>query len=205
MRFRFLAALLACVSLAGLTFGDVPPNPRPRPPVPAPPLPPEPKVPTYPLVIEVSPNVAEAKLVIPRKMLGDLRGELPADQANPITVAGRSRLHTVIAGAALALGLAFSGLWLVRRGRGSGKTFGIALGAVCLLGVGAAVWADLAPPRPRPGPVQAPMRSPRMNNVLIEVVEKGDAVKLIVSPDKLSQTMARMLNQQLPLNPAPQR
>ena len=198
MKTRSLAAALLCLFLAGLAQADLPgPRPRPRP-APVQPLPPEPKVPTYPLVLEVRADVAEAKLEIPRKMLGMLKGELQLEEANPPAIAGTPRLHTIIAGSALALGLSFGGLWLVRRGQVSGRTLGLVAGATLFLGIGAAVWADRAPARPRPAPqINAPPRSPRMNNVVIEVVDKGDAVKLVISADKLQQSMIQLLNQQM--------
>ena len=146
MKLRLLAAVLACISLVGPAFGDVPsPNPRPHPaPQPAP-LPPEPKTPTYPLVVESGPNIAEARLIIPPQ---DARPDERRAGTAGIGSLHRGRrpcrLHTIIAGSALALGLAFSGLWLVRRV--NGKTLGLAVGTIVLFGVGAAVWADRAQP-----------------------------------------------------------
>lgn len=205
-----LTAALLCLSFAGLVHADIGPKPPFRPgPVPPAPLPPAPKVPTYPLVIEASPNVAEAKLIIPRKMLGDLKGELPLEETNPTKVAGTPRLHTIIAGSALALGLAFSGLWLVRRNQVSNRTFGLAIGGVLLLGLGAAVWADKGP-RPRPAPlppnqILPQLRSPRMNNVLIEIVDKGDSIKLVINQDKLVQSFLQGMGAPgvVPLQPIP--
>lgn len=106
------------------------------------PLPARSPMPTPPprLVIEVDEQAKVARLVIPSKFVTGRPESVPA--APP---ARSGRLPTVMAGAALALALAFGGLWLVRR-RGAGPGIGVVLVVVAVLGVAAtAAWANLRP------------------------------------------------------------
>jgi len=142
--------------------------------------PPRPKEPAFPLVIEADPKVAEAKLIIPKKMLGTLKGALDSEGADRYgsTV---SPAHTIIAGAALALALTFGGLWLVRKGPGGARSLSLLIGAVTFLGIGALAFANSGPPRP--------IEKPRWDKVVIEVVDNGDEVKLVVNKAKLAKAL----------------
>jgi len=137
-----------------------------------------PKEPTYPLVIEAYPKVEEARLIIPKQMLGKLKAEL--DQEEKGGIAGTSRMQTIIAGVAMTMALAFSGLWLVRRGPNGGRHLALLIGAVGFFGIGAAVMAD--------GAVR-PDRTPRTDKVVIQITDKGDEVKLIVNKGKLAKAI----------------
>jgi len=139
--------------------------------------PPPPKEPTAPLVIEAGPKVEEARLIIPKKMLGDLKAELDREEKGGI--AGTSRMQTIIAGVAMTMALAFSGLWLVRRGPNGSRHLALLLGAVAFFGIGAAVMADRAPPRD----------PARTDKVSIQVTDKGDEVKLIINKAKLAKAI----------------
>jgi hypothetical protein len=141
--------------------------------------PPPPRKPTYPLVVEAGPKVAEARLIIPKKMLGVLKGGLDGNSSDQR--ASLPALHTMIAGGALAVGLAFGGLWLVRRGNAGSRSLAILIGAVAFLGIGAFVWADLAVPKP--------VMPAATDKVIIEVVDQGDEVKLIINKDKLAKVV----------------
>ena len=94
MKTRSLVAVVFCMSFASLAFANMAFR----------------QVVTYPLVIEVSPDATQPKLIIPRQMLDAMHKE-----GNPQTVEGTFRVHSVIAGWAIALGLVFGGLWLVRQ------------------------------------------------------------------------------------------
>lgn len=143
--------------------------------------PPVPKEPTYPLVVEAGPKVQEARLIIPQKMLGKLKSSLDEEGGDAYGAAG-GRMHTIIAGAALALALTFGGLWLVRRGpTGGSRNLAMLISAVAFLSIGAAVWADR---RPAPKP-----EVPRTDKVLIEITDKGDEIKLIVNKAKLAKLL----------------
>jgi hypothetical protein len=160
------AVLLLGLAFAPLAKADVPPPP--------------PKDPTYPLVIEAYPKVAEARLIVPRKMLGKVKAALDGQETEQR--AGLSPTHTIIAGGALAMALAFSGLWLVRKGPGGVRSLVLLVGAVAFLGIGTALWADGVIRRP-PVPVN------RFDRVVIEVTDKGDEVKLIVNKGVLTKAL----------------
>jgi hypothetical protein len=138
------------------------------------------------LTVEVDDRVKEARLQIPANLLPPAAP--PARGAD----AGPWHLPTVVAGLALTLSLASGGLWLLRRG----TTRRVAAGAL-LLGLfalgGAALFAN-APilnvferPPPKPPAPQAPPTlllpaDVRLSpNIVVEVVEKGDGIKLIVN------------------------
>jgi hypothetical protein len=183
--------------------GLIPPGRQP----PAPPKPPPPAA-VVPVVVITDDNVKEARLEIPRKLLRSLRADLGEEQ-EPDTrrvEAPLPRLHTLLAGAALSLAVVTGGLWLTRsRNRLAGRGLMVLLvaGGLLVLGSGA-LWANLAPnpfgPRPNPGPAPNPFQNPGVkppalvlppggitlaDKVGVFVVEKGDAVTLIVNRDDL--------------------
>lgn len=133
---------------------------------------------THPLVIEADPRMPEAKLQIPRKMLGKVKAALDAADGDT-GYAEAPRSHTVLAGLSLALAVTFTGTWLVRRGSMNGRTLAAVGGLVLFLGVGASLWADRAPARP----------APRTNQVIIEIVEEGDSVKLTINNSELTKAL----------------
>src|SRR6267378_6205657 len=138
------------------------------------------------LTVEVEDYTSDSRLQIPRKLIGAMRAAAEAEGGKEDrAVAGGSRLHTIIAGVALSLALALSGLWFVRhRVRFRGQRFTVLLTATSLLVVGGALWADVAGPGWRPrrdrflGPPALP---PASGRVVVEIVDKGDTVKLIVN------------------------
>jgi hypothetical protein len=159
-----LAALALMLAVAQTSRADVP----------APP----PKDPSYPLVIDAQPKAAEARLIIPQKMLGKMRSDAGQGNENEASAFAPSRLQTIVAGAALAMAIAFGGLWLVRRGPGGTRSLALLVGAVAFLGIGATLWADGVI---RPAPVN------RTDRVIIEITDKGDDIKLIVNKAKLAK------------------
>jgi len=56
----------------------------------------------------------------------------------------------------------------------------VLFGTVAFLGIGAMVWADR---RPAPNPAQ------RTDRVIIEIVDKGEEIKLIVNKAKLAKAL----------------
>jgi hypothetical protein len=127
-----LAALLLA---APVLRADIGPGRRPRQPIP--PQPPQQQV---SLVIQVSARVTTPQLIVPIQTL----------RAAPVPrQPGRfGSLSTIMVGVALAMSLAFSGLWLVKRRNGTpGGGMGPMLLAIAFLGLGATtVWADVRPP-----------------------------------------------------------
>jgi hypothetical protein len=133
-----------------------------------------------PLTIEIDDKAKEPKLVIPRKLLGawGAPGKQERSELN------LSPLHTAVVGIALTGALVFGGLWLVRsRGRFGGRGLALLVGSLVLLGAGAAaVWAEPVPiPQPKPAPAIS------FDKTSIEIVEQGDAVKLIVNREHLAK------------------
>ncbi|MEQ1605914.1 MAG: hypothetical protein ABL999_13705 [Pyrinomonadaceae bacterium] len=103
--------------------------------------------------IKMDKSAKEAKLLIPKSQIKQLRAELDAlDDDNGNTAAatgGFTRLQTIVSGAFLSLAFVFGGMWFVRSGRSSTKG-GKALAIAAILGgVGAAttvVFANAGPP-----------------------------------------------------------
>jgi hypothetical protein len=127
------------------------------------------------LVIEVDENAKAARLIIPQRFLGNA----PAPPPRRL-----GQLPTIMVGVALALGLAFSGLWLVRK-RGGGAP--LLLAAVAIVGLGGAtLWANARPirreppPQPKP-PVGLPLLA-TLEPIQVETVARGDTIRLIIPP-----------------------
>ena len=82
----------------------------------------------------------------------------------------------------------------MRRGRGPARTATAVVLALSLVGLGAsAVMADLPrPPRPVRPPIQLPLALPAglqvSENMVLEIVEKGDAVTLVVNKSMVLKT-----------------
>jgi len=146
-----------------------------------------------PFVVEVDEKAKEARLQIPRKLLPNQRAALDNEEQDPRTGSGVSRLHTIVAGIALALALTLGGLWMVRQG-GHFKGHGLALvlGALAFLSLGGVVWANAAVPRDiPPAPEKVVLPEGVKGQVVVEVVEKGDAIKLILPPSMLSKPVLK--------------
>ncbi|MFT3743668.1 MAG: hypothetical protein QM785_05160 [Pyrinomonadaceae bacterium] len=98
-------------------------------------------------------SAKEAKLLIPKSQIKQLRAELDSlDDENGNTAAvtgGFTRLQTIVSGAFLSLAFVFGGMWFVRSGKASTKG-GKALAAAAIFGgIGAAttvVFANAGPP-----------------------------------------------------------
>jgi hypothetical protein len=128
------------------------------------------------LVIEVDPKAKVARLIVPRQFLN----KAPAQPRR------FGQLPTIMVGVALAMSLAFSGLWLVRK-RGVPGVKPLLL-IVALLGIGGgALWADIAPRRP---PVQQPGQPfpglpqgqiiAAFQPIQVETPARGNVIKLII-------------------------
>ena len=72
------------------------------------------------LTINIDAKAKEARLIIPRSQLKQLRAELESldgeDGTNPHVAATVGRVQTIVSGALLSLALIFGGLWFVRSG-----------------------------------------------------------------------------------------
>ena len=137
--------------------------------------------PEHDLVILQDPNIKQAELRIPRRLM---LAEAPS---------GVSTRHAM-AGLALSVGFVGCGLWCLRfRGKQVPRTKLIVAGvmAVLLLGgltAGNFVNAKAQPIRPFPVPVVTLADG---TPVSVQIVEGGDEVQLIVPPDLADKIMKR--------------
>jgi hypothetical protein len=132
------------------------------------------------LVVERDERVKEARLVIPQ-------GLLTADKRR--TDAGWP-LPTLVAGLALAAAFVSGGLWLARRG---GRKVAAVVLVLSLLALGISALQANAPDRerdlkPKVTPIALPASVTLSGNLVLEVAEKGDSVKLIVNSSMLPKT-----------------
>lgn len=105
------------------------------------------------------------KLIIPKKFLAGVKlGQLDAGQTDTELSLTGDRGQTVLAGLAFTMAI---GSVVVFRGRHLRATAVLVAGAL-VLGAGSVGWADIAPPPPPKDKIQ------------IEIVEKGETVRLIM-------------------------
>lgn len=101
--------------------------------------------------IRLERDAQEARLIIPKSQLKQLRAELEAmdDDGSTAAVSGLSRTQTIVSGAFLSLALVFGGMWFARSGRASSP---LAKAAIVMAVVGtisltaSLVYANIGPP-----------------------------------------------------------
>jgi len=110
---------------------------------------------TTQMMIHLKEDAKEAKLVIPRSQLQQLRAQLDAldngvdNTAAIVSSGGITRTQTIVSGLFLSMAIVFGGIWLVRSGKNRSKTAKMAAIAVILLGTGSVamlVYANAGPP-----------------------------------------------------------
>ncbi len=156
---------------------------------------PRPKGVEAPLVVMIDDNARQPRLQVPRKLLGTLKASADSPEDTQTGTAGLPHLHTVMAGVALALALAFGGLWLVRhRGHFGGRGLALFLGMVLCGGIGTAVvWANKPISKGDYDKLLGD-RSPKPaagDKVSIEVTPNGDTVRLIVNRAYLAKHLEK--------------
>lgn len=149
------------------------------------------------LSIRLDQNAAEARLIIPKAQVRQLRAELEEldnesdDRAAAAEAsAGFSRAQTLMSGVFLSLALVFGGLWFVRSGKGS-KTFVILAAVACVGSAATFVLANVGPPNEARS-INGKLFSPAVHTykqawgkVKMETSANGDTIQLIV-PDPQS-------------------
>jgi hypothetical protein len=125
------------------------------------------------IVVETDDKAKQPRLVVPATLLGG--------PPKPGAAPGQAQLPTIMAGVALTLAFVTGGFWLLRKGPGRSL---VLLFALSLVVAGAsAVQADLARP-PQTTPVKLPADVKLSGNqITLEVVPRGDSIKLIVPKD----------------------
>jgi hypothetical protein len=108
------------------------------------------------MMIHLKEDAKEAKLVIPRSQLQQLRAQLDAldsgtdnTAAAVVSSSGITRTQTIVSGLFLSMAIVFGGIWFVRSGRTASRTAKVAAIAVLLLGTGSVatlVFANAGPP-----------------------------------------------------------
>jgi hypothetical protein len=143
-RFKYLALAALLLATAVSAFADVrvPDKDKNK----------SPKVQPFTAQMMIDPNTksSEARLLIPREVLQQMRAGLDGEDARGSALAffNTGGAQTVMAGLFLSLALAFGGVWLVRtRGRRRLGTAALCVAAMALCGAAAtAVYANAGPP-----------------------------------------------------------
>jgi hypothetical protein len=141
-----------------------------------------------PVVIVVDDSAQQPRLEIPRKVLSSLKASADGEEGDTRRAAILPQLHTIIAGVALSLALTLGGLWLVRsRRRFTGTGAALLVVTLAVAAGGGALWANLPPPPPMPDP------GIRLaDKATVQIVDKGDAIRLIVSSKQLTGVLDKV-------------
>jgi len=139
--------------------------------------------------IQPAESASDAKLVIPRNILQQLRASLDdTDQQDAASViSNNNNSRTIIAGIFMSISLAFGGVWLMRRGATSGRLVGTAAVIVLIGASGIATGIALgnAPPY-FPRSLTSKILTPELQwsgasgKVTVEVVADGDQITLVL-------------------------
>jgi hypothetical protein len=159
------------------------------------------------LDIRLDASAKEARLIIPRSQIKQLRAELESlddgsdDTAAVVRGAGISRVQTVMSGLFLSLAFVIGGVWFVRSGRASTKAAKGGVAVIVILFVGTAatfVFANAGPPSEARS-ITGKMFTPAVHmygfgwgKIKLEVSDDDkDRVRLIVpNPPKTTATPA---------------
>lgn len=145
------------------------------------------------LSISIDGNAKEARLIIPRSQLRQLRAELDQlDSGDDIPAAGNfTKTQTIVSGLFLSLALVFGGVWFARSGKMAGRSANAMVIAAGVFASGAFatfVYANAGPPtdaRSITGKIFTPsvhMYKQAWGKIKLEVSDEERSVRLIV-PD----------------------
>src|SRR5262245_29943805 len=147
---------------------------------------PKPKQATAPLVVVIDDKAGGVRLQVPRALLAELRdGYTPG-------AAGFSKFPLIVGGVCLAMALAGGGFCLMGRSdRVSVVGVILVLASIVFLSLSAAVaWGDDASTSQ---PAGVPLKGiPLVDRATIEVIEKGDAITLIVPREHLARVLEQV-------------
>lgn len=188
-RVIFLTALVLLISTAG--FADIAkPGKTPKP---------KPSIETT-LTIRLESDAKEAKLIIPKSQIQQLRAQLDqldgdSDNTAVVAISSISRTQTIVSGLFLSLAIVFGGMWFVRSGKAatrSGKALVILTVLAGMASAATFVYANAGPP-PEARSITGKMFSQAVHyyktgwgQVKLETSDTGDRITLIVPdpPDK---------------------
>jgi hypothetical protein len=155
------------------------------------------------LDIRLDADAKEARLIIPRSQLAQLRAELErlddgSDNTAEITSSGDfSRTQTIVSGLFLSLAFIFGGVWFIRSGKAATPVARTLLVLVAIAGIVSAatfVYANAGPPA-EARTITGKMFSQAVHmygvgwgKIKLEVGDEGDSLKLIVPNPKTSPT-----------------
>ncbi|MBV9242277.1 MAG: hypothetical protein JO314_09745 [Acidobacteria bacterium] len=146
---RMVLATLGILVLTGLSYGDIRlPDPKPTP------QPKQEKTIDATLDIRLDREAKEAKLLIPRSQIKELRAALEqldngGDSTAAITSTGFSRAQTIVSGLFMSLAIVFGGIWFARSGKMASKGVKAAVIAVGIGSIATAatfVYGNAGPP-----------------------------------------------------------
>lgn len=138
-----LCALLAMFAAAAFADIRLPDTPKPTP------SPKDQKAVEANMRIRLDKNAADARLVIPKSQLKQLRAALDEADGSSNTALNITKTQTIVSGLFLSLAVIFGGVWFSRKRQTGGKmSRTVAAGAVLFL-IGSAatfVYANIGPP-----------------------------------------------------------
>lgn len=148
--------------------------------------------------IRLDSDAQEARLIIPKAQLKQLRAQLESmddtdDNTAAVTTTSFSRTQTIVSGAFLSLAMVLGGMWFVRSGKAASKTVKTLVIATMVTGIASAatfVYANAGPP-PEARSITGKMFSQSVHiygfgwgQVKLETADEGDSIKLIVPNPK---------------------
>ena len=148
--------------------------------------------------IRLDPNAKEARLIIPKSQIRQLRAQLDglddADESTAaVTTTSFSRTQTIMSGAFLSLAIIFGGIWFARSGKAASKAVKTIVIVTTVAGIASAatfVYANAGPPNEARS-ITGKMFSQAVHyygvgwgEVKLETSDKDDRITLIVPNPK---------------------
>ena len=169
---RSVFSLLVVMCLASFAFADIPKPDKPQKP--------STSIDTL-LYIKIDGKAKEAKLIIPRSQLAQLRAELDAIDGGQDATAGVTftSVQTIISGGLLSLAFVFGGLWFASRsGAKHAKTVAAAVVVLAVGSIATFVYGNAGPPS------EARSITGRMFTQAVHMYKQGSGkIKLEVSDE----------------------
>lgn len=150
------------------------------------------------MMIHLREDAKEAKLVIPKNQLRQLRAQLDDldnDQDTAAVTAGITKTQTIVSGVFLSLALVFGGMWFMRSGKNatnSARTLAVITILACLGSAATFIFANAGPP-PEARSITGKMFSQAVHiygfgsgKIKLETSNDGNYIDLIVPDPKSS-------------------